>query len=223
MVHKLWKGHLVSSLVSFSVASLVPQFLERFGWISLSFHFCNSETGRQKWCCCIHSYGTSEACTQSKPQQLIAIMDKNRWIRPEFPLKQGTVPRAVVAWDYTVAAVWSSHSWRNHSWLCEMTIHVAAFRVDYLRKSWVKRNSKTTWARRKLCDEWVISGAAERGRKKSVSFLIVMFSAWSFLSTVTKIYSDTNPITQSTLSLSLPFFCISLSTICPLSCWMSNS
>lgn len=87
------------------------------------------------------------------------------------------------------------------------------------------RRSSSAWER---CAEkfkrnlshtvWWMRRQRARGGERSESFLMVMFSAWSSLSTVTKIHCDTSPITQST-----PPLCAPLSAICPLSCWMSSS
>lgn len=78
-----------------------------------------------------------------------------------------------------------------------------------LRTDSVQRIWKISKGRRELGDEWAISSHGEGGGegRLSESFLMVMFSAWSFLSTVTKIYSDTKPITQST-PVSFFSFCI---------------
>jgi len=106
-------------------------------------------------------------------------------------IRTETVDAVVVVWS--VWSVWSASSLKSYS------------RFSQQRSEWTpyekENNSKPQpGPDGRLCDQW----QREREIKWSVSFLIVMVSASSFLSTVTKIYSDTIHITQSTLSLSLP-------------------
>lgn len=131
------------------------------------------------------------------------------WQTPEFPCKARRCSQSRSSGLTLRLQSSGSQQWQNHIWLGEMTVHAAAFRLDDPRKSAAKRNSKTSRARRKLRDEWAIREAAAAERE-SVSFLIGMFSARSFLSAVTKIYSDTNPTAQSS-PRSPPSSCASLS------------